>query len=434
MRYAFRQGWALAVLLCWPHVWSQAADSEQVCSPEIQRTSATLPSASAPGRRITSTLPPANAGMAGLLPTRSGAKILPVNDQESNAGDEQPTPPVPPPPLEPITDPAPSAAGAPEPVVKPVEQHCDRGGAPCCDSCSLIAGGQATFFWPNFNHAASTSTIVDAVTPATSFFSSNASSVDNNMIVAPRVWLGVQGPRWGLVGRYWNASVWSDNLSPNSPLDAPLGSLSSNRFSAYMADLEVQRLFCTGCWDHRAFFGVRYGGVNLDSDLNVKQLGFLNTATSSASTSDQFFGTGITFGLFSTRPIACSCWSLYVGPRISILWGQSSGVAQASAFASDAFGGSAGAIHGVLNKGNSDLFLAELQWGAQWERQLVCSPARAFIRIGGEWQYWDTNNNRPAQAGSFAAVQTISASSLASATGGVLFNMIGFTIGAGIIY
>jgi hypothetical protein len=321
-----------------------------------------------------------------------------------------------------------------QPILEPVDtcggSDC---GAPCGDSCSLIAGGQATFLWPNFNRTPSSVTVIDGLNQNSGFFSTNDSSIDNNMIVAPRIWLGVQGPRWGLVARYWNASVWDDNFSPHFPLATGIAGVSSDRFSAYLFDFEAQRLICGRCWDHRLSFGVRYGGVNLDSDVTASNVWLLSAATASAFQGTQFYGTGITFGSFSTRPIGSSCWSLYAAPRFSFLWGQGQGIAQTSAFATDQLG-TAASVNGAIARGDESLFIAEFQWGVQWERQLVWSPARAFIRFGGEYQYWDTAENFRATAGSFAIVPTMASSALASSNGGLLFDMIGFTFGAGIIY
>lgn len=360
-----------------------------------------------------------------------------------------PAPPTPPPAVdqnnsviaEPVDPSAAPTSAPPAPVALPAEAGAASASVPgcvgtsCCapcrtlDCCSWIAGGEATFLWGNFNRSGV------SLSTANSQFSSNdpnAGSVDNSMIVAPRVWLGVQGPKWGFVARYWNASVSDFRYDPRAPLSG-VNFAGFDRFNAYLFDFEAQRLFYSGCWSHRMGFGVRYGSVNLDTNGTLSSLGVSSLATATALSSQQFNGTGLTWGLFSLRPIGDGCWGIYAAPRFSILWGSSVSAAQTGALAADTLG-SAGSFNGAATSFDDSLFIAELQWGIQWQRKLSWSPASAFIRFGGEYQYWDTSKgNRGASAGSFASVPTAAALS-SSSTNGLLFDLIGFTFGAGVIY
>src|SRR5262249_43685299 len=148
----------------------------------------------------------------------------------------------------------------------------------------------------------------------------------------------------------------------------------------------------------------------------------------------QFNATGLTFGLFGLRPIFCDDGALkvYFANRYSILWGSGSAAVQNTATAANGIAFAA-ATNGALAKGDGDLFIAELQFGLQSDACLKCLPGRGFIRGGWEWQYWDANAGVLAQSLSFADVVT-SQSVATSKAGDLLFDLIGFTIGAGIMY
>jgi hypothetical protein len=90
-------------------------------------------------------------------------------------------------------------------------------------------------------------------------------------------------------------------------------------------------------------------------------------------------------------------------------------------------------LDGALASGDGDLFIAELGAGLQWEACLCCLPGRAFFRAGVEWQYWDANAGVSAASFSFANSTTNSSNSAAQA-GDLLFDLVGFTIGAGLTY
>ncbi len=95
--------------------------------------------------------------------------------------------------------------------------------------------------------------------------------------------------------------------------------------------------------------------------------------------------------------------------------------------------GSFESIDGALARGDGSLFIFEIGAGVQWDTCLRCLPGRAFLRSGFEWQYWDSNAG--VAAGSSSTADNGSASSNAyTQTGDLLFDLVGFTIGAGIMY
>jgi len=66
---------------------------------------------------------------------------------------------------------------------------------------------------------------------------------------------------------------------------------------------------------------------------------------------------------------------------------------------------------------------------------LKCLPGRVFVRTALEYQYWDVNTGVEASSTSFVTVPANETGATASATAGnMLFELIGFNIGAGIMY
>ena len=91
--------------------------------------------------------------------------------------------------------------------------------------------------------------------------------------------------------------------------------------------------------------------------------------------------------------------------------------------------------NGAAASGQANLFIAEVQLGVQWDACLKCLPGRAFVRTALEYQYWNAALGAEASANSFATVIPSSTAVTASSNvGDVLFNLIRFNIGAGIMY
>ena len=309
-------------------------------------------------------------------------------------------------------------------------------GDDCCyTGCQFIVGVEATFFFPqisrnflnnNFTNGLGTVDIVD---------NASLGSADGSLLVGPRVSLGVQGEVWGLVGRYWNSSNWGHNFTPAIPDSTQSGIQLFDTFNLYTVDLELQRRFCWRNWDMFGFGGFRYASVDNDRLLWSQNTFGTDLVSQSASSVQQFNGAGVTFGVFGLRPLFCDDGALkaYFTNRYSILWGNGSAGVQTSARAATDGGASFSSLDGALASGDGDMFIAEIGAGLQWETCLCCLPGRAFFRAGVEWQYWDANAGVAASAFSFA--DSGSASSNASADAGdLMFDLVGFTIGAGLTY
>lgn len=313
---------------------------------------------------------------------------------------------------------------------------CATCGQTCCECApeySWIASAEATFLWPQFNRNFLTADV--ASTNGGGNFTSNAalSSVDGSLLVAPRLTLGVQGCCWGLVGRYWYASNWATGYTPSDPALAPAGIEPFDNFRAYTVDLELQRKLCVGAWNAYGFGGVRYAQVDNDRLLHATAGTFGETALANSFSSQQFAGTGLTFGFWAIRPICCdSPLKYFVANRYSFIWGNGSAAAETNATAIDTSGAST-STNGALTGGNGDLFIGEIQLGLQWDAQLRCFPGRAFVRTALEYQYWDTNVGLNTGVFSVASAGPVSASATSSA-GDLLFDLIGFNLGVGIMY
>jgi len=304
----------------------------------------------------------------------------------------------------------------------------------CAPLVQLVASVEATFFWPQLNRSFLLTGFNNALGPIETINSAALGSVEGSFLVGPRITLGLQGECWGLVGRYWNATTWADNFTPAFPGAAQSGIILFDAFRAYTVDLEVQRRFCHWNWDLYGFLGVRYASVDNDRVMSLQNSFGTDLLTASSFAGQQFNGTGLTFGLFGLRPIFCDDGALkvYFANRYSLLWGNGSAAVQNTATAANGIAFAA-ATNGALAKGEGDLFIAELQFGLQWDACLKCLPGRAFLRAGWEWQYWDSNAGVVAQSNSFADVVTSQSFSTTKA-GDLLFDLIGFTIGAGIMY
>jgi hypothetical protein len=316
---------------------------------------------------------------------------------------------------------------------------CGCAGQSCCGpNRSVIAMVESTFFWPQFHRDFLSSTFTNPNFNTTQVVQSNSAlgSTDGSLMVGPRITLGVQGECWGLVGRYWNGTSWATGFAPSNPFSTAPGITNFDGFKAYTADLELQRRMCVGAWYGYGSFGVRYASVNNDRSLNVSAFGGLPAAAGDTLTtsfaSQQFNGTGITFGFWALRPICCdSPIKVFVANRYSFLWGTSEAAAQTNATA----GLAATATNVALaSSTNGSLFIAELQLGLQWDAQLQCFPGRAFVRGAFEYQYWDAANNTvSARSNSFADAGVSSSSAFVNA-GDLLFSLVGFNLGAGIMF
>lgn len=312
--------------------------------------------------------------------------------------------------------------------------YCGRG----CYGCTppmVIASAEATFFFPQFSRGFLTTGVSNGVNGLQSASTNTSNgSTEGVLLAAPRITLGLQGDCWGIVTRYWYASSWATGFTPAVANSGIPGVTAFDGFNAYTWDLELQRRICVCDWTLYASGGLRYAAVKNDRSIAINDISGGNVFQASSFSSQQFSGTGLTFGLMGIRPIWCGCpWSIYASNRYSILWGNSGVTAQTSATAaSDGF---ASSTNGGFTSGAANLFIAEVQAGLQWDAELKCLPGRrAFLRGGFEFQYWNSSSNASASAFSIAANTPGQGTFATSQAGNFLFSLIGISVGTGILY
>jgi len=339
----------------------------------------------------------------------------------------------------PAADPYGTAPGGPAAYCTGNNGVCCNGGSYCCAPCyTVIASAEATFFWPQFSRGFLSTGVNNGVNGLqTTTTNTNLGSVAGNMLVAPRITLGVQGECWGIVGRYWNAQSWASGFTPAVANSGIPGVTSFDGFRAYTLDLEVQRRFCFCNWTAYGFGGIRYASIQNTRSLQIIDNSGANVFLASSYAMQQFSGTGITFGGMGTIPICpcdpCCPWSLYVANRYSILWGNAGVTSQTNATMDTT--GFASSTNGAFTSKAGSLFIAEIQAGLQWNAELRCLPGRrAFLRAGGEFQYWNTASNLGASAFSVAGNTAAQGTAANSSVGNMLFSLVGFTVGTGIMY
>jgi len=297
-------------------------------------------------------------------------------------------------------------------------------------TCSVIALAESTFFWPQVSGVGTFNGIGAGGLggPISQIGGGNP----NYYLVAPRLTLGIQGCRWGLVGRYWDAQAWTTGFAPSNPLLSQPGLNSSNNFRAYTADIELQRRFVGRRWNLWGFGGFRYGALKNQQFLSATSFTGSDIVTSSAFAASRFNGAGFTFGAYGTHAIGDSPFSLFASNRYSFLFGSGTAAAETHAQVLNGAGVGTG-INGAFADGDGSMFIAEVQLGLQWEHQLRWMPGRAFIRTAAEYQYWNSNCVAGAASTTTSFFNNNVATSSASAAD-MMLNMVGFNVGCGIIY
>jgi hypothetical protein len=305
-----------------------------------------------------------------------------------------------------------------------------------CGSCRPYIGIEATFFAPIFSsNNPITATAFDAT--ANYSFQSTAPSYLNG---APRITVGLGscGGR-GLRFRYWQfqtSNYDTDSLDLANPNDFT-GFTSFGQFKALTVDLEATREFLCCRRTLLAGLGVRYVGLRQDESLYAQVLTqpVPDVLTAQATSSSQFYGTGITTSLQCIEPLCNNCWGeldFFIGGRGSAIFGSTS-----SSVASSAQVGGAGIYAISTNLASADqsttLMIGELQTGLQWNK--CCNPCmaitRVFARAAFEYQYWGLNNV-DTNANSFAG--RVNADRISIVTDQRDFsslNFVGFTLSAG---
>lgn len=334
---------------------------------------------------------------------------------------------------------------------------CDVCDDTCCDVCCnsgcdpgcgcakckppriVVVGTEFVFLSPELNGVPVSYQFDDFGTPETlQFGPAFDDAALDDFYAAPRIWMGVQGPRWGVIARYYHLRAGEnahDLFIPAPFLTGDHGFDANNLLEAYYADIELTRNFCLhGCKNQFAF-GCRYALIEHDESI----YGFSDTTDgllmAGARRNRMAHGTGITMALNGRKPLFCnSCANWFYNVRGSILWGPTDNEVQSwsSATASGSADVTAGSIDGAAIEVDDDLFIGEVQVGLEWDFALRCLPAKAFFRTAFEYQYWDASSGSAA-SGSFAGFGDpgdfqVTASSSAP---GLIVDFLGLSIGTG---
>ncbi len=314
---------------------------------------------------------------------------------------------------------------------------------PTCSMCCQrtwrpIAGVASTFLAPSHNTGGGSAILIGNY--ATGTTNLDRSATDRQMNISPRIWLGVQGETWGAVVRYWNWSSLVGGLSEVPallPVAGSAGSFTQNYLHLQTLDAEITRYIKTNRSDVWASFGFRYAAFQRSSSLmDTSRVGTIPTLiTSSAMESTNFYGGGLTGGLFGKTPIGGTNLSWVYSGRMSVVWDPSS----KSLAMSDVLYGGAGGINnfsGGTNSAFSTLLMSEIQLGMQYDRALKFVPGNAFFRGAFEWQYWNLNhgNSMNSAASGGLTPTTFPLGGFATAisrASGTTLDMLGFNLATG---
>ncbi|MGD9635165.1 MAG: hypothetical protein AB7G28_12450 [Pirellulales bacterium] len=278
------------------------------------------------------------------------------------------------------------------------------------------SGIEATFLAPDLNGGYADFSVAEVANDRFSYFSTDTDDIDD-LYVAPRLWIGVQGCLWGVNARYWhlraNEGSFDPTLGSDGTWDGPncgqtdFGFNSCNDFEAYTVDLEVTRRVCLyDCWMQFAL-GVRHAEIEHDAALSAAALADDSVIFGFANAHRQSRGTGLLLGWYGRTPIfPCSCVHWFYNFRWSALWGPTETAAETGTLVTltstdpDAVA-AAGSVNGANTCANDTLFIGEIQLGLEWDYALRCMPANAFCRLAVEYQRWSSGTGF-SQSNSFA--------------------------------
>lgn len=300
---------------------------------------------------------------------------------------------------------------------------CDACGVECCSPPPLFwnAGVEATFLWPDLNSFGTTFLFEEAtgVPPRQDWFSSSSEDV-SSMYLAPRIWLGVQGCKWGANVRYWHLHAsegsFDPSLGPESLWDdygagiPDIGVFTCSRLEAYTLDLELTRRFCVHDCQMQVSAGIRHAEIEHAEGITGNALGDDAILMGYGQASRYSRGTGVIFGIYGRRPIfPCSCVHWFYNVHWSTMWGPTATAVETATMitATDVDGvATAGSVNGASTYVDDTLYVGEFQLGLEWDYALACLPANAFFRAAVEYQRWDGGRGFSSST-SFAAVEVM---------------------------
>ncbi len=296
-----------------------------------------------------------------------------------------------------------------------------------------VFGVETTFLVPNREGSLAEVTVA---TPTDSF----STFANENLHYGPRVWVGAKHGPWGVLGRFWHQNDAGYDFDPIMG-GGDRGFTSESGLETYTFDVEITRSYCcSDAWSFDLALGFRYASLE---DLAFLSVTSLDTALppavvlASATAITEFDGPGITLAFGGSRPVHCfcsSCVKVFWSARGSVMWGDMISNAQTAVTVIDFnAAGFADRIDLAVAQTEDELFIGEIQAGVRWEHELKCAPATAFAQVAFEYQYWDADVGW-AQTQSQANVNANSGMAMAVAGPDVEMNLLGFNVGAGLVW
>jgi hypothetical protein len=299
----------------------------------------------------------------------------------------------------------------------------------CCGTHNYwIVGTEATFLHVDFDELGAPNGI------GGSTFSPSLADLDN-MYGGPRVWAGIQGECWALVWRYWELNGSENYFDPaiEVPSFFTTTVLAEQRFDLYAADLEVVRTCQFFDLKHQFSFGVRHAALQQDAALVVSQVMNGDFLSGLVAEFQDFEGTGFTTAWGGSHPFLFSDYfDFYWNFRSSVVWGETRNAVQTQASVISLLG-SGTTTGGLATEKDDELFIGEIQLGLQWKFRLPRTPALAFVRVAGEYQYW-TVDALTTESSSAAGIVGNSEITAAANVDDLRVNLFGVTAGAGLTW
>ncbi|MEX1042707.1 MAG: hypothetical protein WDZ51_18880 [Pirellulaceae bacterium] len=297
-----------------------------------------------------------------------------------------------------------------------------------------VIGTEVTFLSPQFHGDGNTGISYENTGIADSLAQLSGPDAFDGFTYAPRIFLGKQGEKWGVMTRFWYLSDSNGTALPSDTPGEP-AVIASERAKAFTIDLELTRQFlrCNGGRTVLSL-GVRHAEMESGGAFSTSIVLDDEVISAFASSSSTFRGTGLTFGGWDTRPLhPCCNWYLFTGGRGSVLWGDDTARASSGTTVGSDGGAFGASFDSAIASSDEAVFIGEITAGLQWERRLECFPATAFVRVAGEFQWWHGSGDAVAFTESNAGAGTSTALATATATGTDM-TLAGFSVGTGLIW
>jgi hypothetical protein len=342
-----------------------------------------------------------------------------------------------------------SCCGEPSPCASSVCDACGGHGGCCGASCCckpqrdpfFFAGTEATLLNIDARSGGRiTATFSDTTAPGVATFSTvDGNGLNNVFGIGPRIWVGRQfGPKWAIVGRYWDIekSAMSTPPTPNPNIPNTGTNFATifetDRAHLRTADIELVRSFRPGKWKIDGTLGARHAHIGVRSEFLAFGVFTTGNFVNLTLQNGFFFeGEGGTSALNIRRQIGDSPFSIFGTFRASYLGGNTTSFGRADGtVASSPSAPLVGAATVTRANADAELDIFEYQAGMQADFPLQRVPVNAFFRVAFEYQNWDIDAPPTGGAGFGGTIGELTTNSFASAGIGHA-HLYGVTCGTG---